>query len=233
MLKRDIPATTVAHESGPSASELTFRLLGEDLSAEYELLAVWGAIADYCEQTPFVRGVLSKYDRRTVYMEAGLLSQAVGEAGGDYAFKRTVVEAMSRLVHPTKIPGLVERAIHATEQEWELRSHVRSNVERIGPLAVVRNLPRGSLGKAAMFAVGLTGAEVGLCARLSNGEVDMSFRRRHDSTVDLNEILRRIVSRLGGSGGGHSNAAGANIPADRFEEFLRILADEVSPVIRG
>lgn len=233
MLKRDIPATTVAHEIGPSAAELTFRLFRNGLRPDHELLAIWGAIADYCEQTSFVQNGLGKYDRRTVYMEAGLLSQAIGEAGGDYEFKRTVVEALSRLTPPTRIPDLVRRAIEATEQEWELYFYVRSNVERMGPLAVVRQLPRGSLGKAAMFAVGLTGAEVGLCARRSDGEIDISLRRRHDSLVDLNEVLRRIVYRLGGSGGGHSSAAGANIPAGVFGEFLETLASEISPVIRG
>lgn len=232
MLKKDIPATTLAHELGPSASELTFRLFKHGFSQEHERVALWGSIADYCEQTHFVQEALGRYDRRTIYMEAGLLSQAIGEAGGDYEFKRTVVESLSKLEFPSRMPEVVRRAIMATESEWELYRYVRANVERKGPLAVIRDLPRGSLGKAAIFAVGITGAEVGVCARRSGEEVDISLRRKRDSTVDLNEVLRRIVSRLGGSGGGHSTAAGASVSADLFDEFLDALQKELTPILR-
>jgi RecJ-like exonuclease len=229
-LKRDIPATQLAHEMGVSASELTFRLLIQDPESDLDRVALWGAIADYCEDTDFVRDGLSKYDRRTIYMEAGLLSQALGEAAGDYDYKRKVVQNLSKGTPPTEIPELVERALKATKREWGTYSYVKKNVEVDKNLAVLRDLPSGSLGKAALYAMGITGADIGICTRRDEDEIDLSIRRREGVRVDLNELLRHITSRIGGSGGGHEGAAGATVPASIFETFLDMVKKEVAPI---
>ena len=52
--------------------------------------------------------------------------------------------------------------------------------------------------------------------------IDMSLRT-HSQEIDLNRILRRITVKIGGSGGGHPNAAGARIPKENFKDFLREL----------
>jgi RecJ-like exonuclease len=230
-LKKDIPATQMAHEIGVSASELTFRLLIQDPESDLDRVALWGAIADYCEGTDFVRERLNKYDRRTIYMEAGLLSQALGEAAGDYNYKREVVQALSKGVPPTEIPELVERALKATKREWEVYSYVKNHVEVDGNLAILRDLPSGSLGKAALYAMGITGADIGICTRRDEDEIDLSIRRREGVRVDLNELLRHITTRIGGSGGGHEGAAGATIPVAIFETFLDMVKKEVAPIL--
>ncbi len=231
-LKKDIPATQLAHEVGISSSELTFRLLIQDPRSDLDRVALWGAIADYCEQTDFVQEKLNKYDRRTIYMEAGLLSQALGEARGDYDYKRQVVEALARGIPPSDIPELPERALRATKREWGVYEYVKNHVVLEGNIAVVYNLPHGSLGKAALYAMGITGAAVGMCTRQENDEVDISMRKRANAKVDLNILLRRITARLGGSGGGHEGAAGATIPAHMLDTFLEIVKREVAPISR-
>ncbi|MEA1905123.1 MAG: DHHA1 domain-containing protein, partial [Candidatus Hadarchaeota archaeon] len=57
------------------------------------------------------------------------------------------------------------------------------------------------------------------------------MRRRKDTKIDLNTLLRRITSRIGGSGGGHEGAAGASIPVELFDDFFETLKKEVSPII--
>lgn len=230
-LKRDIPATQLAHEIGISSSELTFRLLIGDPRSDFDRIALWGAIADYCEQTEFVHEKLNKYDRRTIYMEAGLLSQALGEVGSDYDYKRAVVESLARGVPPSEIPELPERALKATKREWEEYQYVKEHVVVEGNLAIVYNLSHGSLGKAALYAMGVTGAEVGICTRQEEDEVDISMRRREGARVNLNQLLRRVTARLGGSGGGHEGAAGATIPAHLLDVFIQTIKREVAPII--
>lgn len=230
-LKRDVPATQFAHEIGVSTSELAFKIFIGDPATDLDRVALWGAIGDYCEETEFVRDGLNKYDRRTIYMEAGLLSQALGEAAGDYHYKRDVVIKLSQKVPPTEIPEIVERAVKATKREWEAYEYVKKHVVRDGNIAIVRDLPSGSLGKAAMHALGITGADVGICTRRDDDEVDISMRRRAGARIDLNELLRHITSRLGGSGGGHEGAAGATVPASVFDTFLETLKKEIAPVI--
>ncbi len=230
-LREDVPATQFVHTIGKSASELTFKLLESDLSSELDRVALWGAIADYAMDTDFVHGRLNKYDRRTIYMEAGLLSQALSEAGRNYHYKREVVERLAKTEPPSEIPEMVDRALKATKREWEIWKYVREHVVQENNLAIVYDLPSGGLGKAALYALGVTGKDVGICTRKNEDEVDLSIRRREGTKLDLNTLLRRITSRIGGSGGGHEGAAGASIPVELFDDFFEILKKEVSPII--
>jgi len=230
-LKRDVPATQMMHAMGSSTSELAFRLFQSELNPDLDRIALWGAIADYAEETEFVREGLNKYDRRTIYMEAGLLSQALGEAAGDYHYKREVVLKLAQGIPPSEISEMVGRALRATGREWEMWRYVKEHVKLEGNVAVIYDLPTGSLGKGAVFAMGATGADVGVCTRKTEEDVDVSVRRRAGVKIDLNTLLRHVTARVGGSGGGHEGAAGASVPAELFDEFIDTLKREISPVI--
>jgi RecJ-like exonuclease len=229
-LKKDFPVTQLALQTGASSSELVFRLLVQDSKSDLDRVALWGAIADYCEDTDFVRERLNKYDRRTIYMEAGLLTQGIGEARGDYQFKRDLVIKLAQGIPPTEMPDVVERALRATKREWEIYDYVKKHAVLEDNVAVVRDLPSGSLGKCALYALGVTGADVGICTRVDKEEIDVSVRRRTDARINLDEMLRRITSRLGGSGGGHESAAGASIPNNTLENFLDTVKREIAPI---
>ncbi len=231
-LKNDVPATHISHSTGASTSELAFRFFQSDIDPDLDRAALWGAISDYAVETDFVRAGLNKYDRRTIYMEAGLLSQALGEAAGDYHYKRDIVLKLAQGVPPSDIPEVVERAVKATKREWETWRYVKENAKKEGNLAIIFNLPVGSLGKAALYALGTTGADVGICTRTVENEVDLSARRREGIEIDLNTMLRHITARIGGSGGGHEGAAGATIPLEFFETFMEAVRKEISPIIR-
>jgi RecJ-like exonuclease len=230
-LKKDIPASQVVHEIGASTSELTFRLFQPHLDPYLDRVALWGAIGDYCEETEFVLEALSRYNRHTIYMEAGLLSQALGEVPGDYHYKRDVVEFLAKNTPPMEIPEILERATKATKREWETWEYVKKHVIREGNLAMVLDLPSGSLSKAAFHCIGVTGADIGMATRRGEKEVDMSLRRKAGVKIDLNELLRGIVERIGGSGGGHEGAAGASVPVELFDTFLETLKKEISPIL--
>lgn len=229
-LKKDFPVTQFALETGASSSELAFRLLIQDSKSDMDRVALWGAIADYCEDTDFVRDRLNKYDRRTIYMEAGLLTQGLGESAGDYHYKRDVVINLAKGMPPTEVPGIVERAIRATKREWEIYEYVKKHVVLEDNVAVVYDLPSGSLGKAALYALGITGVDIGICTRVKKEDVDISVRRRTGGKIDLNELLRHITARLGGSGGGHEGAAGATVPANLLPDFMETIKRETSPI---
>jgi RecJ-like exonuclease len=231
-LKNDVPATHISHSTGPSTSELAFRFFQGDINPDLDRVGLWGAIADYAVETDFVHAGLNKYDRRTIYMEAGLLSQALGEAAGDYHYKRDIVLKLAQSMPPSDIPEVVERAVKATKREWEIWRYVKEHVKKDGNLAIVYDLPVGSLGKTALYALGTTGADVGICTRTVEKEVDLSARRREGVDIDLNTMLRHITARIGGSGGGHEGAAGATIPVELFETFIEAFRTEIAPVIR-
>jgi single-stranded DNA-specific DHH superfamily exonuclease len=82
-------------------------------------------------------------------------------------------------------------------------------------------------GKSAKFAAYVTDANVGISARSTDDEIDMSLRRRQ-SSVDLNKALDSILPEMeGAQGGGHPAAAGASMYKNDFPKFLQKLAEYV------
>lgn len=227
-LSGDVPCTKILRDTRKSASELVYSFLKKELQSEMNRVALFGAIADYCDETEFIRKELDAYDKRTIYMESGLLSQALGESKGDYSFKRKTIAQLSRLAMPSNIGGLVKKALEATRKEWKLYQYVRKNVSKAGELAIVRDVPRGtSPKKAAKFAMGVTSCAVGLGSVVRGDKAEISLRKRKNFYLNLDRVLRTIATRFGGSGGGHESAAGARIQKEKLEEFIKVLAKEI------
>jgi RecJ-like exonuclease len=226
----DIPASVVVRDLTKSASELTFSYLGRP---EMKLIALFGAISDYyTDGTDFVKTALDVLDKRTIYLEAGLLSQALGIQGKrDYDFKRKLVDALSKGVMPSSRPDIVRKAVAGTKREWEAIEYVRGAVEIIDGIGIVRNVPRGfSPTKSAKLALGVTGQPLCISTRSKKQHVDFSARKLSTFSLDLNITFRTIAPRFGGSGGGHPTAAGARIPQKHFDEFLEALRKEVAAI---
>ncbi len=220
----ELPAK-VFHEEGASASELTYRYFSSKLSREYSRVALYGAIADYLDQTEWVKSTLSMWDKRIVYFESGVLSQALEHSRKLHDFKRRVVAYLSENRLPSQNSELLVRAVQQAAQNEELLRWVEKNAEVEGAVAYVID-PPGSLGIAATLARGLTGSLIGLAAERRGDRYIMSLRAVK-GVIDLNRVLRTAVKRLGGTGGGHPEAAGARIPVKAFEALIVILNKEV------
>jgi RecJ-like exonuclease len=232
IMSGDLPCTRVIRDVTKSSSELTYRLFEREIDKEMDRVALFGAISDYCDETDYVHEELDFYDKRTIYMESGLLSQCLGESKGDYEFKREVIKKLAKLRMPSEISEVVKRALAAIKKEWRLYEYVQKNVEIVEGIAVVRDLSKGfSPTKAAKFAIGVTGSPMGLSTISRDNHVDISVRKKEDFPLDLNLALRTIAVRFQGSGGGHPSAAGARVPTHRLNEFIKTLAKETSSVI--
>jgi single-stranded-DNA-specific exonuclease len=61
--------------------------------------------------------------------------------------------------------------------------------------------------------------------------------RTTDATVEkgvnLGEVLRMASEKFGGKGGGHNIAAGAQVPLDKMEDFIRLADELVGKQLRG
>jgi len=60
-------------------------------------------------------------------------------------------------------------------------------------------------------------------SRLDDETVKVSVRCPEGSDADAGELASEAAEKVGGEGGGHERAAGAEIPADRLDEFLEHL----------
>ncbi len=211
----------VFHRETACTAELTFRYFSEKLDPSMSRVALYGAIGDYALNTDFVREQLKAWDIRALFFEAGVLSQGLEGSRRMYDFKREVVVHLSKNKLPSELSPLLVRALIQSLKDEEMRKALPQLVKTYGEIAYVLN-PPGSLGRAAFYAYVLTSKKVGIAGEVREKKIVMSLRTA-DPQIDLNSLLRMIMPEVEGSGGGHRKAAGARVPMDNFEEFLKKL----------
>lgn len=220
----DIPGVVV-HDLRSSASELTFSHFRARLDPLLSRVAIYGAVADYQENTALMRRLLKKWDKRTICLETGILVQGIGGEKRNYSFKRDIVSNLALNVPPSFLPELVESAIQHTHREEEILRELKKHIHVVGEVSYVLNIPF-SQGKTATYTRALAGTLVGVAGEEQEDTIDLSLRTSEE-TIDLGSILRRMTPSLGGSGGGHPNAAGARIPKENLGKFLQELDERL------
>ncbi len=220
--------TDLFHEIGPCAAELVYRRFQDELPESALRLALYGAIADYCDDTPFTQVHFDDYDKRTLYLEAGLLVQALQEI--DYRREsKDLVRELTLGIAPSAMNHIVELAIKATRIEHEVFRYVKNYARKLGPIGYILDMPiDGYRGKSAKFSAYVTDSNIGISAKTSEDEMDMSIRRRA-TNIDLNKALNEILIEFNDAhGGGHPAAAGASMYKNDFPTFLQRFADYMS-----
>ncbi|WP_406661517.1 DHHA1 domain-containing protein [Methanolobus sp. ZRKC3] len=215
------------HDTSVCASELTYKALEGRLHKDMRRVAIYGAIGDYYDNTPSIKEWTLDWDKRSLFFQAGTLIQALIFAGRDYDFKRKLLLPLSRDTIPSEIPDILNFARLGSKLEENLRLRIRKQVKVLDSLAYVVD-PKGYMSKSAIYAAASGMRGVGLAAEYRHRKhaYDMSLRSR--DTVDLNMILREVAPKYGGTGGGHASAAGARIPRESFEDFIRELDKTIS-----
>lgn len=208
------------HDLRACASEIAYEVFQERLDWDIRRVAIYGAIGDFSDNTAMVNEWCADWDKRSLYFQAGTLIQAVTYMGRDHDFKRSLIEPLSHDTTPSEIPHLLSFARKASEIEEDLRLRVKKNVKRLDNIAYVVDT-KGYMSKSAIYAASYGRKDIGMAAEFRHRKdlYDLSIRSR--GFVDVNRIIRSVAPLYGGTGGGHSFAAGARIPADSFEAFLR------------
>ena len=209
------------HSRRASASELVYRYYMKDLPRERVWLALYGAIADYADDTPFARERIRNWDRRALFFEVSTISLGIkNEEFATYNAKRRIVRTLARGGNPSDVPGFVKSAKRAVNREFELYELIKDKAQSFGKVAYVKDVPSfGFRGPSALFAATVRDSRLGICAHTRERYVDITMRTR-DYSLKLNILADRAAERVGGSGGGHPSAAGAKIPKGAFRRFL-------------
>jgi RecJ-like exonuclease len=225
-LPKEWPADNLRHDENKCTSQLVHEYFRSALPKEMERVAVIGALGDYDDDTEYIDNILRDWDKRSLYFQAGILIQASFDIGRNYDEKRKLLKLLALGTLPSEIPGLVSLALNATRDEEKMRIQIKSKVRTLRYIAYVSGM-RGSMAKAAIYAAAYGNKLVGAASeyRENKDVYDFSFRARNG--IDINEMLRAVAPRFGGSGGGHKLAGGARIPAARVQEFLQTLDDVI------
>jgi RecJ-like exonuclease len=209
------------HSVKASGAEQTFAILEKKLTKYYSRVAIYGAIGDYLDGTQRIDEWLRQWDKRSLYLESGLLIQAIDTMGRNYEMKRQVTRYLANNNIPSQDEKLVSRAISEAIREEEMRGLIKKVVKTVGEVAYVLDID-WSLSKSAIYSKAEADTPVGIGAETRNGVIDMSLRT-HSKKLDLNAMVIAITQKIGGSGGGHPMAAGARVPKERFELFVEEL----------
>lgn len=224
--RKTLSCDAFVHKTEVSASELALEFFDPPPSLSY--IALLGAIGDYQESTGRMRELMERYGWRKSYFEAFLLEKALEASRLDHPFKRKVVQGLSNGRWPADIPRLVDRARRGIRMERKIENHVKKNVRKIAKrVALVSDVPFMATGKAAVYAIKMVGAEVGIGAFRQGNYTRFSMRRDEKSDLNLNALVQELSLRVGGNGGGHDAAVGGLIPIQNFEIFLRELRREL------
>ncbi|MBC7120589.1 MAG: DHH family phosphoesterase [Candidatus Methanosuratus sp.] len=212
-----IPGKLVS-STNSCASELTYMEFKDLVPAEMSRVAICGAIGDYMDNTYEIRRLLLNWEKRSLYLESGLLIQAIDAGGRDYETKRRMVSFLSSNRTPSSDEEIVGKAVAEAIAEEEMRKRIKEEVRVVGRIAYVLDM-NWSMGKGAVYARVYGNTPVGIGAETRKGRVDMSIRSSSNQ-IDLNEMLQELAPKHNGSGGGHAMAAGARVPEGKFFEFL-------------
>jgi RecJ-like exonuclease len=215
--KEDIPGK-VLHDLKFSTAEQAYSLYKSGLDPLQARNAIYGAISDYLDHTTQIQRLLKRWDKRTLYLETGILVQGVESLGGDNIFKRKIVNNLAVNIPPSQDTELVNLAVQYTKKEWEAVNALKNWTKIDNRIAYTLDFPF-SLGKTATYLSGIQDILVGIAGEKRGENIDMSLRTSNEN-IDLNSILRKITPALGGKGGGHPSAAGARIPEKNFEKLL-------------
>jgi single-stranded-DNA-specific exonuclease len=218
------------HDDKASAAELTFNYFQNELSPDMSRVAMYGAIGDYEDMTPGARELIDNWDKRSLYYQAGTLSQGIEIGRRDYDFKRGLVRELAKNILPSEIGVLAKNALIAARHEDEMRQRVQRDVVRMRNISYVLDM-NGCMGKAAIFARVYGKTTVGLSAEYRNHRDAYDFSTRGIGNVDLNVIIGDVASRNGGTGGGHPRAAGGRIPDKNMKQFLLDLDNAVGSAL--
>lgn len=212
------------HDLDASASELIYRYFQKEIPRERVWIAIYGAIGDYSDDTEFVKERILNWDRRALFFEVSTIVLGTkNEQFEGYDAKRRIVHMLARGENPSDVPGLVKSARVAVNREFDLYDIIKRKAKSYGNIAYVKDLPSfGFRGPSALFAATARNKPLGIYAHAREKYVDVTMRARKKG-LKLNELAEDVAESVKGSGGGHTEAAGAKIPVGTFRAFLKKL----------
>ncbi|KAL7715305.1 DDH domain-containing protein [Entamoeba marina] len=207
------------------ASELVHRYFSEknQLPHSVDIFACIGSICDYYDNTPYILDLMNKFEKRSLFFDAGIMAQGLSAYRKKEMKEALVLEMVNGHI-PCEIPDMVDQAILVTKNDKVARTIVINNCCGSEHIAWCYNPPCGK-SKAAHYVSAELNKSVGLSIfyyirRKQNVEALYDLCFRGTNSVDLREIITPLAIALGGSAGGHFNAVGSRIPVSLLGVLL-------------
>ncbi len=213
------------HSNVKCAGVMTYELLKKKLPENASVLATYAALSDYPYVDRFQRLSNEKLDAHILTLESELLYYAVAKASNDKGFKRKVVDELSKLKFPHEIKNVVACARDEIRYLTNLARNIDNETNYMRNLAYVK--VKGSTGVAANALVHYSKKPILVCYGHYRGGAYCHLSIRSKSTqYGLDNVTADAAEKLGGSGGGHPQAAAARLRTEDFAKFVELIDRE-------
>ena len=217
----------LVHDVTECASMLTYLTFKDKLPERARLIALCGAVTDYMDGAPRAKRLMEQGDRIFVLLEATLLSLALGDRADEDGFPEMAVGELSKMKHPHEIPGVPQAAMEQLAKEAKLGEFVKEHGKKRGRLAYMVTTEY-STGNVSKLLIGAFEVPVGVAMKEKQpGWYEVSLRGTSESRIHLGRTIGKISLKLGGSGGGHRNAAGCRVPVAKADEMIAALSKKI------
>ncbi len=210
----------LVHNIRECTSVLVYDRIGRGrFPRRYALLVACAAIVDNMEHKPMASKLLNMYEKQFVFFEATSLSYAVYSNQHDDEFLRSLVTDLTILM-PHEIRGVLDHAKSYADMVTANLEAIEKNAGRKKHLVYVKTGDLSVSIVSNMLLAFHQDRKVALAYKEKNGNVVLSIRGADSVRRHLGRMVNQLSVSLGGAGGGHRRACGAQIPKHRLDEFL-------------
>lgn len=213
----------IVHDTRDCASALVYDHFRDKLEVDAARLAAYAAVSDMFEDGPVASRLMDGMNRKFVQNEALMLSAALG-CDQSEAFKRRLLDELSRYAYPHRIRGVVEASVAQLEKIVRIKETVPGRARVMGRLAVMECGDDSSTGEVANIVMDALLVPVGMCWKDQGEMVNISLRGERRLPEHLGGLASRISKKHGGFGGGHARASGAKVPREKLDAFIADLS---------
>jgi RecJ-like exonuclease len=216
---------TIVHSTEKCAGILTLQYLKEYLPESCAILAAYASVSDYPHSSPEVSKFVDSFDTKLLAFETSLLYYSVAHAYNDNAFKLRLVDCLSKGQYPHQIDGVMDYTqkqvdytldlINNADSRMSYGRHI-SHVEVHGSIAILAN---------SLVQIARNPTTICYCKTANGAGYNLSIRSRERH--NLGEMADHVARLVGGTGGGHPMAAGAQLPAGKLALFLQYFDEEL------
>ncbi len=211
----------LVHNTKECASILTYETFIKKLPEGAAKIALYGAVTDYMDNSPFAKRLMERSDRHLILLEATLLSHAIARKGDDIGFVNSLVGELAEMKEPHEIDDIVGLAVEQVKEVALLTTEVKRLGRKLKRLAYAKATQQAT-GNVAKLLIGAFNTPVGVSFREKSekGWYEVSLRGTSECRVHLGKTVGRLVQKYGGNGGGHKLAAGCRIPKGNMHSLL-------------
>jgi RecJ-like exonuclease len=184
-----------------------------------------GALTDYMEGKPIATGLVSRYDRQFLMLEATSMSYMISASQKNEEFLGKIVDTLAEMKYPHDLKGGFELAERYAKKVANAVETIQQAIVKLDNLAHAPSTVDLSSSMVVNFVLGSTGKPAAMVYKLKEdiGSYVVSIRGSKECKVHLGRLVNEVVTDLGGSGGGHDRACGAVVPKDRLQKFIKTL----------